>query len=134
MELLNKHCYRYKNQTLNVVEVLCAEFNMEILNDTRDQVFDMDKDFYGQTLLLYRIMKNGEESNMKLAPQRNKTDPTPVAKDVADLYDTDLFPKSVLNQTSKVIHLKERVESEKNPKQLVKEKETNLTERYNGNA
>ena len=46
-------------------------------------------------------MKNGEEPNMKLASWRNKKDPTPVAKYIADLYDnaqlhTDLLHKKCL--------------------------------------
>ena len=31
---------------INIVEVLCAEFDLEILNDTRYQLFYMAKDFY----------------------------------------------------------------------------------------
>ena len=88
----------------DVIEELIDDEKFEVLQETKDILFNFAKSIYEDQLVRDGILHDGQQANIKPI-KRAKTSLLPIATDVVELYEyvtgmSEQFPKSVVSGSS----------------------------------
>jgi hypothetical protein len=102
----------------DIIDELAMDIEQDMLQDVRQKVFNICKELYENNLREIGVIDKDKETDFILQRRAKKSDSTPLARDIVDLYEfavgaTERFPRSVLARSCTYVDITKQKQSEK---------------------